>query len=224
MLHQRATYAGYIATSSLEPIVSRLVADSHEPTYIYAYWPTVDTIAHIIGPRTPEHAAEVAAFDNQLGRLLRDLPRRGDTLLMVTADHGHVDTSPEFSVNLGDHPELLGMLRVPPAGERRVVYLHPKPGAAAEVDAYARERLRDVAPPMLRDQAVELGLFGPGALSPRAAARIGEVLLFPRRNLQLVTPIETADGSPPPKGTAFKGVHGGLTADEALVPLLAVRA
>ncbi|HEV7664052.1 MAG TPA: alkaline phosphatase family protein [Chloroflexota bacterium] len=224
MLHQHATSDGYVATSSLEPIVSRLVAEAEETTYIYAYWPTVDTIAHVIGPLTAEHSAEVAAFDLQLGRLLRNVARRDDTLLLMTADHGHVDTGPEFSVSLGEHPELMGMLRVPPAGERRGVYLHAKPGAAAEVSAYARERLRDVAPPLLREDAVELGLFGPGPLSDRAASRIGDVLLFPRRNLQLIAPVETPDGTPSQhKGTVFKGLHGGLTADEALVPLLAFR-
>jgi type I phosphodiesterase/nucleotide pyrophosphatase len=224
MLHQGATYSGYISTSSLEPIVSRLVADSDEPTYTYAYWPTVDTIAHLIGPRTPEHGAEVAAFDLQIGRLLEHLPHRGDTLVLLTADHGHVDTAPEFSVAFADHPELLAMLRVLPAGERRVVYLHPKPGALPEVLAYARERLDEVAPAMLRDDAVELGLFGPGPLSERAAARIGEVLLFPRRNLQLIAPVETVEGAPPPRPAPdFRGLHGGLTADEAVVPLLALR-
>jgi hypothetical protein len=143
----------------------------------------------------------------------------------LTADHGHVDTAPEFSVAFADHPELLGMLRVLPAGERRVVYLHPKPGALPDVLAYARDRLGEVAPAMLRDDAVELGLFGPGPLSERAAVRIGEVLLFPRRNLQLIAPVETVDGAPPPRPpTVFRGLHGGLTADEAVVPLLALRA
>jgi len=224
MLHQGATYSGYIAISSLGPIVSRLLAESDEPTYIYAYWPTVDTIAHIVGPLTPEHGAEVAAFDLQLGRLLQRLPDRGDTLVLFTADHGHVDTAPEFSVAFADHPELLAMLRVLPAGERRVVYLHPKPGAMGEVFAYARDRLGEVAPAMLRDDAVELGLFGPGPLSERAAVRIGEVLLFPRGNLQLITPIETVEGTPPRNEPLFRGLHGGLTPDEALVPLLALRA
>jgi hypothetical protein len=224
MLHQGATYSGYISTSSLEPIVGRLVADSDEPTYIYAYWPTVDTIAHIIGPLTPEHSAEVAALDLQVGRLVQRLPNRGDTLVLLTADHGHVDTAPEFSVLFADHPDLLAMLRVMPAGERRVVYLHPKPGQTGEVFAYARERLGEVAPAMRREDAVALGLFGPGQLSERAAARIGEVLLFPRRNLQLIAPVESAEGAPPPRTTAFRGLHGGLTPDEALVPLLALRA
>ena len=222
MLHQGATYAGYISTSSLQPIVSRLVADSTEPTYIYAYWPTIDTIAHALGPNSAEHAAEVAAFDLQLGRLVRALPPRGNTLLLLTADHGHVDTAPEFDVALSEHPELLEMLRVLPAGERRATYLHPKPGLTDAVVAYARERLADVAAVMPRDDAVAAGLFGPGPLSERAAGRIGEVLLLPRGNLSLVAAYQMADGTPP-RAPLFRGLHGGLTQDEALVPLLALR-
>jgi len=221
MLHQSATYSGYISTSSLQPIVSRLLADTDETTYIYAYWPTVDTIAHVVGPLTPEHSAEVAALDFQIGRLVKRLPRRGDTLLLLTADHGHVDTSPEQNVAFAEHTELLEMLRVPPAGERRAVYLYPRAGLTEQVHAYARERMRDVAAPMLRDEAVRLGLFGPAPLSERAAGRIGEVLLFPRGNLQMISPVETTDGTAAPR--AFRGLHGGLTADEALVPFLAVR-
>jgi hypothetical protein len=222
MLHQHATYAGYIATSSLEPIVARLSRESTDRTYIYGYWPTVDTIAHLVGPLTPEHGAEVAALDLQLGRLLRSLDGRGDTLVLVTADHGHLDTVPDEAIQLTDHPELLAMLRVYPAGERRVVYLHPRPGASLEVAEYARERLGDVGSVMLREDAVDVGLFGPGQLSERAAGRIGEVLLFPRANLSMVAPIENMDSNTP-KAPVFRGLHGGLTTDEAVVPLLAVR-
>ena len=225
MLHQGATYGGYIATSSLEPIVSRLLAASAESTYIYAYWPTVDTIAHIIGPLSNEHSSEVAAFDLQIGRLVRSLEKagRGNTLVLLTADHGHVDTAPEFEVKFGDHPELLALLQVLPAGERRAVYLHPKPDLTGAVVQYAQERLADVASVLVRDDAVALGLFGPGELSERAAERIGEVLLFPKRNLQFVTPVEWIDPTPPPRPPLFKGLHGGLRPDEALVPLLALR-
>jgi hypothetical protein len=222
MLHQHATYAGYVATSSLQPIVARLLAESRDTTYIYAYWPTVDTIAHVLGPLTAEHGAEVAALDFQIGRLIRSLPERGDTLVMLTADHGHVDVDPEQPVRFAEHPDLLAMLRVAPAGERRAVYLYPREGAAKEVAAYTRERMHDVAGTVLRADAVELGLFGPEPLTERAAARIGEVLLFPRGNLELVSPVETTDGLVPHK--VFRGLHGGLSAEEALVPLLALRA
>ena len=222
MLHQQATYAGYIATSSLPPIVSRIVHESQEPTYVYAYWPTVDTIAHVIGPLTPEHSSEVAAFDFQFGRLLRALADRHDTLVLLTADHGHIDTRPEDAVNFADHPRLLSMLKAIPAGERRATYLHPREGATKEVAAYTRENMHAAAATMLRDEAVAAGLFGPGPLSERAAGRIGEVLLFPRGAVQLVAPIENPDGTPM-KVPTFRGLHGGLTPDEAVVPLLAVR-
>jgi predicted AlkP superfamily pyrophosphatase or phosphodiesterase len=221
MLHQSATYSGYISTSSLQPIVSRLLAETDETTYVYAYWPTVDTIAHVLGPMTAEHSSEVAALDFQFGRLIKSLPRRGDTLLLLTADHGHVDTTPEQNVAFAEYPELLEMLRVPPAGERRAVYLYTKPGLSSQVMAYVREHMPAVASPMLRDEAVKLGLFGPGSLSARAAGRIGEVLLFPRGNFQMISPAETPDGAVAPR--PFRGLHGGLRADEALVPLLAIR-
>jgi hypothetical protein len=222
MLHQHATYAGYVATSSLGPIVCRLVKQaSDEPTYVYAYWPTIDTVAHAVGPLTQEHGAEVAAFDLQFARMLRDLPRDGRTLVMLTADHGHVDTDPAEAVSFGDYPELLSMLRVVPAGERRAVYLHARPGACDEVLAFARERLRPVAAALTRDEAVACGLFGPATLSARAAARIGDVLLFPRGALQMVNPPEVLGDGVPQK--VFRGLHGGLTAHEALVPFLALR-
>jgi type I phosphodiesterase/nucleotide pyrophosphatase len=215
MLHQGARYVGYVATSSITTIVPRLLAEASGPTYVYAYWPTIDTISHVHGPLSDEHSAEVATFDATLGRLLDRLAGRNDTLLLLTADHGHVQTGPEYQVRFGEHPQLLDMLVVPPAGERRAVYLHPLPGRAAEVAAYVRERLTEVAAVITRDAAVEAGLFGLPALPPRAAERIGEVLVFPRRNLQLIPP-----GDPPP---TFRGLHGGLTPEEALVPLLALR-
>jgi hypothetical protein len=37
-----------------------------------------------------------------------------------------------------------------------------------------------------------------------------------------VAPVDNLDGSMP-KAPAFRGLHGGLTPDEALVPLLALR-
>jgi predicted AlkP superfamily pyrophosphatase or phosphodiesterase len=222
MLHRGATYEGYIATSSLSALVAKALEDRpHTPTYVYAYWPTVDTISHVIGPRTEEHAAEVTAFDAAFARLLRRID--GDaTLVLLTADHGHVDTGPEQQIALDEHPELLGMLRQPPAGERRAIYLYVTDGRTQDVLSYVRANLRHVSTMLTQDEAIECGLFGPGPISERARGRIGDVILFPRGNLQLVADIRGPDGTLMQQ-PQFKGLHGGLTEDEALVPLLAVR-
>jgi hypothetical protein len=188
MLHQGATYCGYVATSSLSSLVSAaLTEDPSTPTYVYAYWPTVDTIAHVVGPRTDEHSAEVAAFDTAFGRLLRKID--GDrTLVLFTADHGHVDSGPDHVVWLDEHTDLLAMLRQPVAGERRAVYLYVADGQVEAVTAYAREHLHEIATVMTRDEAIAHGLFGPPPIPERALGRIGDVLLFPRGACSLRRP------------------------------------
>jgi hypothetical protein len=226
MLHHGAEYHGYVATSSLSVIVARLLREAARPGYIYAYWPTVDAVTHVLGPDSDEHGAEVAALDQGLQRLLERVPSDGETLLILTADHGHIDSSPERQVLLNDYPDLLALLATHPAGERRAVYLHAQTGQAAALEARSRERLGDIAVVLSRDEAVRRGLYGPGPLPARAAGRVGDVLLLPRGKLQIsfelpaaASPLETR---PPPK-PPFRGLHGGLSPEEALVPLLAVR-
>src|SRR5438067_2062411 len=91
-----ATYVGYLLPSTMGVRVRQLLAGRPEddsPVYIYAYWSGVDTAAHWFGPRGPEHAAEAALFDRDLGRALGDR-RPGDTLVILTADHGHASGDP----------------------------------------------------------------------------------------------------------------------------------
>ncbi len=226
MWHRGADYLGYAATSSISVMVSSAVRASTGPTFVYAYWPTVDTVAHLRGPSADEHGAEVAALDLALERLLDRLPGDGETLLLFTADHGHVGTSVNEQLLLNDYPDLVELLAVPPAGERRATYLHARPGQAGRLEELARARLGDFAVVVSREAAVRQGLFGPDAPADRAARRVGDVLLFPRGNLQIAyelpeeeLPAEERPGPPSP----FCGLHGGLTPEESLVPLLAVR-
>lgn len=229
MLHQDATYAGYPAPSSLAVMVPRLLREREgsEPIYLYAYWPTVDHVTHLLGPSSEEHGAEVAMFDRAFELLLDRLPARGDLLLLVTADHGHIATSPAQQVRLNQFPGLVQLLRAYPAGERRATYLYALPGEEARLEGCAREQLGDVAAVLSRAEAERLGLFGPGPLDRRATSRVGDVLLFPRGNLQFSYDLPEEPRIPaserPGPAPSFCGLHGGLTPEEALVPLLALR-
>ena len=79
--------------------------------------------------------------------------------------------------------------------------------------ALSRIRPDDLAAHVVRAAVERNGIEG---------QRIGDVLLFPRGNLQLVATVIGHDGTPM-NAPQFRGLHGGLTEDEALVPLLAVR-
>lgn len=219
MVFQGAELPGYYATSSILPMVERLLAEraDRERLYLYAYWPTLDTVGHHDGPLGPEHAAELAVLDFSLGRWLRTHRPRGDLLLLLTADHGHVPTDRARVVRL-DRPMLLEALRSPPTGERRLAYLHARPGRAGAVRAYCAERLSEVAELVEPTVAFERGLFGTGEVSGVARRRAGDLILLAREDHQFVCPF--IEGEEP---DSLIGNHGALDSREMLVPLLALR-
>ncbi|MCS7051185.1 MAG: alkaline phosphatase family protein, partial [Thermomicrobium sp.] len=94
---------------------------------VTAYWDTLDTLGHFVGPESVAWKTELRQFDRLLVEELLARVSRRDLLVVVTADHGMVPLDPERQRALSD-PELLRDLALPPAGERRAVYLHPLPG------------------------------------------------------------------------------------------------
>jgi hypothetical protein len=109
-----------------------------------------------------------------------------------------------------DEPGLLGSVRVL-AGEGRLRQLYTAPGDAEAVLARWRERLGDRAWVVTRDEAFAAGWFG--ARNPQLAERFGDVLVAMRDDGAVMT-------NALPKELSLVGMHGSLTPDEMLVPLL----
>src|SRR5438105_6143413 len=212
-----ATYAGYLLPSTMGVRVRQLLdgrAEVDTPLYVYAYWSGVDTVAHWYGPRGPEHAAEAALFDRDLGRALGDR-RPGDTLVILTADHGHASVDPTRLIDLEADTELRALLRNPIAGEPRVVFLHTD--RAAEVKAYLEQAYPETFFLIDREDAIGSGLFGRGDPS-LVRRRTGEVLAMigDDRGASVVR----VDG----QVVRHRGSHGGMTPDEMRIPVLLWRA
>jgi hypothetical protein len=219
MTFQGADVRGYYATSSVGPMIERATAEATDgqPTYIHAYWPTVDLIGHRLGPATAEHAEEIATLDFTLGRWIRRRGRRGDTLLLLTADHGHVPGDLAGVVRLDQEPDLLKELFCLPTGERRLAYLHVKPGRVDAVRDFCSGRL-PAAELLDPPDAFERGLFGPGPISPASCRRAGDLILLARGDHQFVCPFSERQRPDP-----LLGNHGALAPSEMEVPLLALR-
>jgi hypothetical protein len=221
VLHDGATAHGFTTAADMSVQIRRLVEASQGPTFVLAYWPAVDTIAHRYGPRSAEHGAEVAALDFILDRELWH--RLGpDTLLLVTADHGQMTTSRERAIALHEHAELLAHLAQPPAGERRVVYLHVAPERRDWVREYVSQTFGAAARILTREEAFTAGLFGPPPFWPEAERRVGDLILLARDDWQLPYLHDPARRAQQWERLAI-GAHAGLTSAEMRVPLLAVR-
>ncbi len=212
-----ATYVGYLLASTMGVRVRELLDGRPEddtPMYIYAYWAGIDTVAHWYGPRGSEHAAEAAGLDRNLERALGDRDP-GDTLVILTADHGHATVDPTRLIDLEADTELRSMLRNPIAGEPRLVFLHTD--RATEVKGYIEQAYPGTFFLIDREEAIEAGLFGRGDPA-LARARIGEVLALIGDDR--AASVVRVDG----QVVRHRGAHGGMTPDEMRIPVLLWRA
>lgn len=173
--------------------------------YLSAYWNEPDSTMHATGVASPEARAQAHAVNSTAERLAAGL---SDTLLLVTADHGHIDIASRF---LPDYPDLADMLECPPSIEARALAFFVKPGRKAAFEEAFRARFGEEFLLFSREEAVQSGLFGPGVPHPRFRDSLGDYLAAATGNTALFLRHDQA----------FRGFHAGLTKKEMLVPLIA---
>lgn len=186
--------------------------------FIYAYWPTLDSVSHRYGTNSREARDTLACFCDALDALLGQCAG-SDTRLLVTADHGFIDSPEGRTIDLDAHPQLAALLARPLCGEQRTAWCYLKPDVSP--DAFvrcARERLGESAEAVSCERLLAEGWFGPGTPHPRLHSRIGDFALLMQDNWTI------KDWLPGERRYRLLGQHGGLSADEMLVPLVDLRA
>ena len=186
--------------------------------FIAAYWPAVDTLSHRYGFDHPAVVAELAAFLHLLRATLFEQlsaeARRG-TIVIVTADHGQINTPLEKRIFVEDHPELLKLLLMRAAGEPHSAYLYARQGQTQRILEYVREHLSYAATALDAQEALHAGLFGPPPFAGEVDSRIGDVIVTMRDGYSLLS--REVDEFL----AALVGRHGGLTPAEMEVPFCA---
>ncbi len=189
-----------------------LVADAARERggIIYCYTADLDLIGHIRGCRSPAWLAQLELIDRSTEMLFRRLP--AGARLLVTADHGMVDIAESDKIDLDDDPTLNdGVTLI--AGEARLRYLYVQPGQVEAVRARWNRALGDRVALLTRDEAIELGWFGPTVL-PAARGRIGDLIALAVSDVAMVR--RRAES----RSSMLIGNHGALSDAELLVPLL----
>jgi predicted AlkP superfamily pyrophosphatase or phosphodiesterase len=211
-----ATRVGYAGLDELFASLAGIVRAGAGRQYAYAYYSEIDSLAHAFGVASPEVQAELERVDAAFARFL-DAIAGTDTLVLVTADHGFVDTRSETVIELAQHPALAATLALPLCGEPRVAYCYVKPGQGAAFERYVESQLGHAASLCASADLLADGWFGPGAPHPRLADRIGDYVLVMKDGFAI------RDVLPGERRHAQIGVHGGTSADEMLVPLAVAR-
>ncbi len=173
---------------------------------VYSYWEGLDKTAHVHGVDSPHYRAELGVVDHFVRAVAAEMP--AGSRLVVTADHGFVDCDTVIKVDGDEFLDGVQLL----AGEPRVRQVYTRPGRADEVAGVWRERLADAADVLLRDDAIEAGLFG--ETSAANADHVGDVLAIARVEVRLAAPTRDSMLS------SLRGQHGALTPSEMAVPLI----
>lgn len=174
---------------------------SDGPSYTYIYYDLIDTTGHLHGPSSPE-------FDDACLRALDAIyttffgprsPAHPSTLLLLTADHGQIDVSP-------DRVTYLDLPGVQPAGSSRDLFLDLDPTEIPSLNA----QLGDAG-----TAVPSTTLFGP--TGPRLSARLPPICILPSPGHQIwLRGHEDVERN-------FLGHHGGLTPEESTTFLGALR-
>lgn len=205
---------------------------------VYLYVGELDHAGHNHGWHSDKWLEALEALDAMVGQLFRRLP--AGTRIVLTADHGMVDTDRHHRIDLAKEKELAKDV-VAVAGESRFLQLYvpddvasapaassPARGAAGPRGAGGvvennerKELAQSVAKrwaEFLGDRAIWVGtdpspLMGP--LSPGARAAVGDVLVALNDNWTVVDSRVQSFHA-----TQLIGVHGSLTPVELEVPLI----
>lgn len=211
-----ATFHGYSSESDLWMKVQQLLMNPNpRRQFVYAYWSVVDTLSHRYGTYAEVGLDSFTNFSNSFERLLIEKVNKrkpGDTLVLLTADHGSVTTPVDEKYNMVNHPELRKMLVMPPTCEARLPFLYIKNGRDEAVRDYFEKTWPDKFRFLDRKQTLRMELFGMGTPHPDLENRIGDLIAVPTDPEAYLWW--------PNKLNHMAGRHGGLHEDEMLVPLL----
>lgn len=194
----------------------RAFAHSSGRAYAYAYWPFYDTHCHEHGPEGRVPSWHLSELDTFLARVQKTLAGTG-TLLLVTADHGHMQT--HTALNLAEIPGFYDTLATLPSGDARMTQCFVRPARVKEFLRLTRTApLHGAAACVSHAEILRSGLLGPGKPHPTLPNRLGDYTLFAAPGHAFLYP---------PALSIYKkvkrGNHGGLSIDELEVPLFVVR-
>lgn len=206
---------GYSDIDTYFASITKAISKTRKKSYIYAYWPTLDSISHILGCESNEAKEHLREFDYKL-QTFSETITGSDTTIIITADHGFSDAKLEDIVYTRDHPTLMECLSLPVCGDTRTGFCYVKPSKTAIFERYIEEDLNGVCGLHRSEDMISDGWFGLFEPHPRLIDRVGDYTLLFNEGHAL---LNCFPGLEPPE---LLGHHGGVSSDEMNVPLIVI--
>jgi predicted AlkP superfamily pyrophosphatase or phosphodiesterase len=175
--------------------------------YIYAYYEQPDADMHDYGCYSMAVTSWVKEIDRRVEKMCHVLK---DTIVIVTADHGHINLKYKFVI---DYPNMLKMLVRPISIESRATCFYVK---EEYKELFTDEFYKAFGNDFLllsKQEVIELKLFGDGKAHPKLEEFIGDFLAVAIADKGIAYSHESAQ---------FLSNHAGMTRQEMIIPFIAV--
>lgn len=221
-----ARILGYKSLSDLFSLLLRVLIASEEQTYIYVYWPDIDSTMHIYGTKANESREKISEFFRALERFVRsvDTYLAEQTGCILTSDHGFADVNPEKTLYLNTFEELTRQyktmgngIKMLPFGGPRDVFLSVKESSLVQTVDYLKSVLKDFADVIYLNDKYRTKFFGSGKEHGEFDFRLGNILILPHDNNSVWYEYL------PNQRLTCRGHHGGLSKEEMIVPFIAIK-
>lgn len=184
------------------------ILSRQEESINYLYVPELDKFGHVNGWQSPGWAMQLEVVAAEIDRLVKRLPT--DSGLIVTADHGMIDSLEDQKIELS---ETLGSIGVDFFGgdtRTSLVYIKDQVGALEAKRLLGESRFFSVYSP--DELSSWYGEFGPQAIS-----RLPDLVLIAKSDFTLYH-----EGFSKPKSYRMIAHHGAMTSAELKIPLIRV--
>ena len=205
---------------TFEEMCERYVDETkkRESSFCYMYWSEPDTTLHINGAYSKEAKEEIKKMDDILRKMEAKLPE--DTLVIITADHGHIDVNPIYLANFKD---ILSLLVRVPSNEGRCAFFKVKPFRKRKFVKLFNEYFADYFTLMTKKDFIEEGYLGNSINEEnyKLTSFIGDYVAIAKKNYYfnfdpVLASLEFDE-------MIFKSHHAGITENEMVIPFVVMK-
>lgn len=201
---------GDIKYSDIDDMNKKIISitKNDKKNYIYAYYESPDDLMHDYGTKDKKVIDNIKMIDEKFKELCESL---NDSLIIMIADHGHIDTD---WITLSNYPKVFNMLKTTTWIDSRASMFMVKD----EYKKVFKEEIKKVIGPdfilLSKEEILNKKIFGEGAKNKYFDGAIGDYIAIATGDKS----IRYSD-----KHEMFKSNHSGITEEEVYVPLVIVK-
>jgi len=186
------------------------ICSNKERNFILAYSDKPDTLLHKYGCKSEEVKEFLLEAENKIQEMRKELE---DTLVIVSADHGHKDIEKEY--NVLDIEEIQDCIIMPASLESRAVTFWVKEDKKEKFENYFKENLSEEFILYTKEEFLNKNLLGFGTKHPKIDDFIGNYIA-----ISIGSSILKLGSNICEEKKAKMSTHCGFTPEEMEVPLI----